>query len=180
MPPGYSYFYNKEGFETTYRNSQNKESTYAFKQMSIVNTYSEGTVFSIEAYEAKKEAIPALAVLDRSDPKLVSVKFNGVDVKEVEEKTGQFYSLKRYLYSKSSIYVVSAATRGDRKLAIDRFFESIHFQPDSVKPGPPVMRFSRLQVSKIEIKTKDVQPIPDTSIGYESRYRGLIKTVNCD
>jgi hypothetical protein len=159
VPEGYSYFYDADGFQVS-----DNGADYRLREVNFVNAFHDGTLVSFEVYRGRSGALEPLAksTLVRGAG-LKKVEFKGIEAKEIVKEDDQSYFVSRYFRSKEFIYVVSALSRKGETPVMKRFFQSLIFAPGSKSASPDFTRLSTLHVAAIDIRTKDVVPVPTGS-----------------
>jgi TonB family protein len=130
LPSNSVFFTDKQGFIQ----SKPDSGSYELKNMMLVNTVINGTLLSVEIYEAPKGAIDQIMEEDKSILKgaKASKATSGRTVtRELSVSKNSAFFRRQYLYSKKFIYIVSAGSRDGGSIEMKRFFDSIRFTPDA-------------------------------------------------
>ena len=155
IPMAYSHFYDKEGFLVGHNHD-----TYDITEPHFIKAIVEDTLISVETYKAKKKALKAVFDTEERNVVPVEIKRDGYIIYQVVTKTDTFYSVRQYLASNNSIYVLVAASRKGRTPAIDYFLNSLGFKPNIPQVlAPGSILISSLKAAPVTIKTKDIKPV---------------------
>ena len=163
VPMNYHFMVDKTGFSTA-----SSSNNYKLEDMKMLNAYQDKTLISFESYKAKKGALEAVRDTENNRGKFSEIKLDGVSIKQVIEKTDEFYLVKQYFNSKNRIYILIAASRKEESPAIKRFLNSLIFKPQD-KSDTAINRiansisFSNLKISQIEID-KSPEPVKKSNI----------------
>lgn len=158
IPKNVSYFYDEDGFLLGKTGGQD----YQYSQMQMLNAASEKTAMSIEIYKVTSPKNHLNLLIENAHvntskldaPKDFFVKqYEKTSVRDyANDKDVEISFISRYIASKTHIYVITAANRGKRSEAFERFFSSIRLgenQADAVN-------ISSLKPLKIENINQDV------------------------
>lgn len=146
----YKHYYNKDGFFVS-----NNANDYRLQDVRILNSIIDGTLLSVEAYKGNKGAFNALYEKDayKKGAEASEIKNSGHTVKQVVQKSEHSYSIRRYLRSKTHIYVLTVGSREGETPPMKRFLDSVEFKPDlNNAPRPDSVLFSTLRVTEISVE----------------------------
>lgn len=159
VPARHKFVGDKSGFTVS-----NGESDFPLREMKMLNAYAENSLLSFERYTANRAALDVIRNQDKDDGNSTEIRRgDDVRIKQILTKNDKFYAVRQYFYSKSHIYILTAAARSGETAAIKRFLDSLIFKPLSGddKTGnnktPGAISFSRLKASEIVI---DENPKP--------------------
>ena len=138
MPSNFVYFYDKNGFRLTHRVGFSSQ-TYQYEQMRMFNASADKTVMRVEIYEvdSPKKYLEELVEDQKprnSETSETSESMAGFKVKQLEQQTVEDFRNKKdvkishitkFIASKNYIYVLTAANRGAKTEAFNRFFSSL-------------------------------------------------------
>jgi len=160
VPEGYKYFYDENGFWVS-KDSRN----YSLKKMSMLNAYIENSLLSFESYETGKDGLQAVYETDKwfskyhDSAEISSFERNAVKFKQIVTNDGNGYCISQYFFSKSRIYILTAASKNGENTTIKRFLDSLLFNPDTrVVADSDFVPFSSLKITSTnltEIKDED-------------------------
>ncbi len=158
VPESFSYFYDSDGFQVSEGGTD-----FRLRDVNFVNAFHDGTLVSFEVYRGTSSALDPLAKSAvYKGIGLKNVDFKGIQVKEFVRKNDQSYFVSRCFRSKEFIYVVSALSREAETPVMKHFFESLRFAKGSKSASPEFTRLSKLHVTPVDIRTKDVAPMQST------------------
>ncbi|CAN5784339.1 hypothetical protein BH24ACI1_BH24ACI1_03920 [soil metagenome] len=162
VPVNYDFYVDKDGFLV----SDNSKS-YRLSKMKMLNVYHEKTLLSFEVYETNRSKTVAEILADREDKygKKSEIKLGELKYKQVLIKKENLYAVRRYLFSKDYLYVLTAASRNGETPALKRFLDSASLkapaansaQNQTVDTKTTFIPFASLKTSKLEI---DPNPEP--------------------
>lgn len=132
MPANYTYFYDKDGFDVHDWNGFN----YLFAQMQTIHAAQDKTVMSVEVYKVPSPRKHLDFLLERFGDKTVKItnapkgftveQYEQISVKDYRTgKETEISFVSRYIASKTHIYIVTAANRGKKTAAFERFLSSV-------------------------------------------------------
>lgn len=160
VPTEHKYLFSKQGFIVS-----RDQSDYLTSEMSMVTAYHEGTLLSVEVYEAVPAALSAIMDKDRNkewqneaDERIGSTK-----VKVIRRKGDDAFAISKYFSKDGKIFVLLAASRSGSTSAIERFFNSAELESKN-KPVRPGTQFSKLKTSDLTMREVDPpSPAPSST-----------------
>ena len=164
VPVKHTFFADQAGFIVG-----NNSNDFELKNMYMLTAYINGTLVSFEVFDGSKGAFDALYdvdALDKSGRSATTKKSDRAKIKEVINSTNTYYSIRRFINTKSHIYVVTAANRKGETAELKRFLNSLVIN-DGSSPKLDGVAFSSLQPQQVTInyaaptpKTNLVSPVP--------------------
>jgi TonB family protein len=158
VPTNHKYYFNDEGF----RNGN--ENQYFLKDMVLVNAYKDGTLLSVEKYQAKKGALDEIYASDtggRKNLEKTESKRDGYLIREVVQKSDASYMVRRYIYSKTQIFIITAGSRSGVTSVMRRFLDSMVFTPgnaQAVQDGTVPFSAMKIDDITVDLKLQDINP----------------------
>lgn len=136
---------------------------FVLDDMNMVNAYVDGTLVSIESYNAFEGALIALYERDafnKTDIETKKTKESGYTIRQITKKTDEFYMVRRYFNSKNQIYILTAASRTGETPTMKRFLDSVEFTPGKKKPETDkITPMSALQQDEPRVEILDDKPV---------------------
>lgn len=173
VPAAYDFYGDKEGFIVS-RNTK----TFQLKDMRMLNVFSEKTLISFEAYETNRsnKIADVFADQDEHEGQRSQIKIGELKITQILIKKDGLYAVRRYLTTKTHIYVLTAGSRMGETAALKRFLDSVVLKTaetnsvaaQAVDSKVKTVVFSALKVSQLEIdknpkpfdKNAALQPAP--------------------
>ena len=152
VPARHSFFYDKDGFTV----SENGVS-FEVKEMNMLNAYTEKTLVSFESYKANKKALEIMRKFDDKKGKSSESKRENYSIRQIVIKTDNSYTVRQYFNSKDYIYILTAASRQGETQTLNRFLNSLVFNPNAPEKDPKAIRLADLKISTPEL---DPNPPP--------------------
>ncbi len=156
VPTDYGFYGDKNGFLI----SRDSES-YQLSEMRMLNAYHEKTLLSFEAYKTASPKAVADIIADREekDGKESEIKLDESKFRQILIKKENLYAVRRYLTSKSHLYVLTAASRNGETPVMKRFLDSLAVKNTNAKSQSApeinsklkIVPFAALKLSQIEI-----------------------------
>ena len=138
--------------------------SYVLADMNMVNAFAEGTLISVESYNAFEGALNAIYERDafrKADIETTKIKFPGYAIRQITKKTNEFYMIRRYFNSKNQIYILTAASRTGETAALRRFLDSVEFTPEKKKAeADKFVAMSSLPQDEPGVEILDDKPVP--------------------
>lgn len=136
---------------------------FVLADMNMVNAYVDGTLVSIESYDAVEGALIALYerdALNKTDIETKKTKGSGYTIRQITKKTDEFYMVRRYFNSKDQIYILTAASRTSETPTMKRFLDSVEFTPGKKQPETDkITPISSLQQDEPRVEILDDKPV---------------------
>lgn len=168
IPLKYNFVVDKDGYE---QSESDSSTNYSLKNIKFLNSYLDKTLLTFEIYEGKKGALNAIYEIDKKAAEYSKknnkseIRENNLtgEIKEIIVKNPDYYTSRRYFYSKKYIYILTALTHDDENTVIKHFFDSLKFSPEAKQTDSNNGQLlSSLKTSRVEIVSQNVQPyIPD-------------------
>lgn len=160
MPSNSIYFFDYESFNLAYDWDR-----YTATETRMLTAFHEKTLLAVESYRADKGALEIIRQTEARGVEPTEIKEKGYKIKQVVQKTPNFYAVKKFFHSKEFIYVLTAASRSGETPAMKRFFDSFAFNPDKRVPEttPKATAFSKLKQFKLEIEETADKPVSNQS-----------------
>ncbi|CAN5346912.1 hypothetical protein BH10ACI3_BH10ACI3_14200 [soil metagenome] len=155
VPSEYRYFASAVEFVVAKNEKRSK-----LQNLKMLNSYFGGTLLSFEIYDGTKEGLDTIFEDDKdkgkSSDKIESTREKD-GKRQLIRKSDRFYFKRQYFYTKSHIYVLSAASRGNETEQMVRFFSSVKFNKSEEKQlDASKVKISSLLVSIPRIELKPV------------------------
>lgn len=181
VPAEYDFYRDKDGFLVS-----DYSKSYQLTEMRILNAFREKTLLSFEVYETNRSKDVADIFIDREEKngEKSEIKLGELKIKQILIQKDGLYAVRRFLTSKTHLYVLTAASRNGETAVIKRFLDSVAFKTMDTKSAQDQMNetktasvlFSALKVSQLEI---DQNPEPfKKSIAKKSKPSTPIKDEN--
>ena len=165
MPSDFVYFYDKNGFRLT-RGSGFSNTEYKYEQMRMFNASAEKTVLRVEIYAVDSPKKFLTELLDDQKPRNsetseTSESIEDFKVKQLEQQTVldfrnkkdvQISHVTKFIASKKYLYVLSAANRGAKTAAFERFFSSVSLNPAQANSSNNVKIINIFSLTPITIE----------------------------
>ncbi len=152
VPKEYNYFEDKNGFSVS-----NGLSDLPLMKMQMLNAVIEGSLISFERYEGRKDTLERLNELDKQHAQSVKkgeIKRDGVSIKEIIQKSSEFYSVRQYFHTANHIYLLTAASRLGETPEIIRFLDSLIIKKQTTdKSSEVVVLLSNLIQTQVILET---------------------------
>lgn len=172
MPANPFYFYDKLGFTLSPPNKQ----PYDFAEMRLLGASANKTVMRVESYLISGPKSYLAEIIRSDDMDGVTTKEDNPDfiIRQVEQNSVkpprsvpelQVSYITKYIASKTHLYVVSVANRGNRTEESTRFLSSIRLS----KNKPPANKDEKI------VSLSDMKPLTIDDIGID-----LVNTQNAD
>jgi TonB family protein len=169
VPSQYAFLSDSDGFEVAKNNG-----TYDLTNMYMLTAFINETLVSFEAYDGSNAAFDAICDNDAFDSdgrKESSSKIGETKIKEVVNITKKYYSIRKFIHTKSHIYILTAANRNADTTEMDRFMGSVVLSERSAS-GNQAIPFSALKPYKVQLKYElsndsgksEILPPVDTSV----------------
>lgn len=181
IPVEYDFYADKDGFLVS-----DQSQSYPLTEMRMLNSFREKTLLSFETYKTNRSKDIADIFIDRDkkNGEKSEIKLGELKIKQILIQKDGLYAVRRFLTSKTHLYVLTAASRNGETVALKRFLDSITFstadtnltQTQINETKPTSILFSELKVSQLEI---DQNPEPlKKSIAKNSKPSTPIKDEN--
>lgn len=156
VPSEHKAFFSEDGFIVS-----SDFNDYLTSKMSTVTAFVDGTLFSVEVYDAVPTVLSKIFEKDRIDKWTggPQEKIGKVTVKTMLRNDTEAYAVSKYFAYKGKIFILLAASRDGNNGLIDRFFSSVDLLNKEVpfRTGTP---FSKLKHSDVTMKEADPpQPV---------------------
>lgn len=176
VPAKYKFYYNRDGLSVAH----NSEPNYILTHMRMLNAIDAGTLVSFETYETEKNK--ALDVMYNGEiygKNLHKSKIGSGDhsIRQVSQKTEEFYWVRQYFRSKTHIYVLTAASRMNETPTMRRFLDSLVFKPNTKSPIENAIFLSKLPTSEIGVEMKLMAETDPPRDGKKSSNKGKDDTI---
>lgn len=154
VPAEHKYLFSRDGFIVS-----RERSDYLTSNMSMLTAYSNGTLLSVEVYDASPAALSAIMSKDKNtewnggpDEKIGSTK-----VQVIDRKGDDAFARSKYFSHDGKIFILLAASRNGINASIERFFDSVDLESKgvTVRPGTELSKLKRS-----DLTTRDVDPPP--------------------
>ena len=160
MPSGFVYFYDKDGFLYSPRNSN---ATYPFKEMRMFNASSNKTVMSIEIYDVSSPKKYMNAMLEEQPVKAAKIGKSENDylIRQVQQNSIEDYRNKkdikishitRFIASRNHLYVLTVANRGAKTAVFESFLSSAKLNAAQTNPTDNVKTVNISSLTPISIE----------------------------
>lgn len=160
MPSDYVYFYDKDGF---YNSPRNSSKTYQYKEMRMFNAFSEKTVMSVEIYDVPAPKKYLNTLLEDQNFKGSKTGESEADytVKQIEQKSIEDFRNKRdieishitkFIASKNHLYILTVANRGAKTAAFEHFLSSIKLDAAQKNPVDNIKTVNISSLTPISIQ----------------------------
>ena len=153
VPSKYKFYRGKVGFSIT---SPTASAAYEISDVRMLNGYNDDTLISFEAMEAPKGALDAIYGQDtynRANISQSKISKPGFSIRQVVQKTDNYYLVRQYFASRSDIYILTAACRTGETARIKRYLESLVFTPNAKQPVEPGTKIlSSIQADEIGVE----------------------------
>lgn len=138
------------------------------KEMRMLNAFREKTLVSFETYETNhaKEAADIFLERDKKEGKKSEITFNGLKVKQILINKDGLYAVRRFLISKTHLYILTAASRNGETSALKRYLDSALLKTSNAKSATSetfdnklkIVSFSSLKISQLEVDQNPDSP----------------------
>lgn len=142
IPSNYEFFSEKEGFVMGKGGGEELE----FKGVKLITTNYDNTLMRVESYalENPKKGLDLIAQYTKGSEK--SISRDNLRGKQIVFSDEKFYSVTQIFPTKTNLYVIFTAARGENNPIMQRFLASLNF--NSVTNGNvKTIKFSELKIS---------------------------------
>ncbi|MFL6373527.1 MAG: energy transducer TonB [Pyrinomonadaceae bacterium] len=143
------------------------------KKMVLLSSVVNGTLVSVESYQASKDSLDDLEEGDKRFLKNLHTskqKLHDYTAQSLSGDRDAGFIQRRYLYSKNFVYIVTAAARDAQTPEMKRFLDSLQFTPGVAHDaGQDIKTFSAVPATKLEI---DLHP-PVRSVPAQAKTEDL-------
>jgi hypothetical protein len=134
--------------------------------MHLLSSYQDKTLVSFEFYEDEKKMLDRLyesakvnRVNDESNKTAVEIKGSGFSIRQVTEKSTDFFMIRQFFHSKKYIYILTAASRDGETKTMRKFLDSLIFKPDTKDPvETKIPAMKTLKTTPVTVLTKNIRP----------------------
>ena len=165
IPPKYNYFFSDKGV--------NSKHGFQLKKMQLIRGFYDDTIVGFESYQEGKslvsEFIESDALKYEGNLKTQKKTRNGIEFRQLEDKSDKYYLVRQYIYLNNSIYIFTAASRNGKTETMNKFLDSIELKEKNVVIDPATPKISGLNKTQIEVVSKDVKSIADSERSKKDR-----------
>ena len=179
MPSNFVYFYDKNGFRLS-RISGFSSQTYQYEQMRMFNASAEKTIMRVEIYEVDspkkyvneliEDQKPRNSEISETSESMAGFKIKQLEQQKVEDfrnkKDVEISHITKFIATKKYLYVLTAANRGAKTEAFNRFFSSVSLnsaQTNSANSAK-IVDISSLTPITIEQMGEVIEPDKDKNL----------------
>lgn len=179
VPKKNKHYGNKTGFTL----GRSFGDSFVMADMNLVNAFADGTLVSVESYNAFEGALDAIYDRDslrKSDIVTSKTKASGYTIRQITKKADEFYMIRRYFNSKDQIYILTAASRTGETPTMRRFLDSVEFTPGKKKlDADKTIAISSLPQDEPRVEILDDKPAanPKSAVATTSPGTGIEKLV---
>ena len=156
VPADYGFFIDDNGFSIS-----SALSDIPLREMRNLNAVRDGTFVSFEIYNAPDNALDRIFDSDKDHAradKVSKIKGPAFELRQIEFKSKGAEWKRRYFRGKKHIYILTAGSREGSSVVMDRFFNSLEFEPGASSNLGKGTSFSKL---KVTIPTLEAAGTPD-------------------
>ena len=149
VPSKHAFLSDSDGFEIAKNNGN-----YDLKNMYMLTAFVNGTLVSFEAYDGSKSAFDAICdndAFDKNGRTEVNKNIGKTKIKEITNSTDKYYSIRKFINTKSHIYVLTGASRTGETKEMTHFFDSLVLN-DGLAAGNNGVIFSAMERYTVKIE----------------------------
>lgn len=172
VPTDHKYLYSEQGFIIS-----RDQRDFLTSKMSMLTSFTEGTLLSLEVYDAIPAALDAIFEKDNIDSwkRADDERIGKTKVRTIKRGEPDAFAVAKYFEANGKIFILLAAARDGNNAKIDRFFSSIDVKAKGA-PFRTGTTFSKLKRSDLTMRETDpparatptqtpsVKPTPDPNV----------------